>query len=449
MYHCKGWQRFCLVVVLGFLFSATSLKAVKPTAVPPPPYTKSQIGTYLSKGWAGYKMKFILSNGRVIRPENNNDTVSEGQAYAMLLAVYLNDQATFDKCFQWTDQNLSRTQSGSAPYGGPDNLLAWHWDPTAGIQGHDWDAASDADGDYAFALILAYEKWGNTQYLAKAMAVMQDILAKETHSPANLANLLFLKPGNWGEDNIFGHQGIHINPSYFSPFWYRKFNLYMPDSRWQQLIDGCYQIIQTASLAILNPDSPDSFNGVGLMPDWAFVDESGIVYFRDDAFNNINTTISSWDAFRAPWRVYFDLNATAGSELRATNYLNQLASFYQQRFNTSNPIFASYYYSGVAAVNYTSPAASGVPLLASTLNYASSIDQQTGNLQTALAYILKSTPTNPPTNTRFSKGTADTFQDFGTYGYFVAPGDILRYYINSWCMLGLLVAYHTPEPQSY
>lgn len=439
-------QTFLIFAYFSLFFSFTSLLAApkKPVAIPPPPYTKSQVGTYLAKGWAGFKMNFILANGRVVRPENSNDTVSEGQAYAMLLAVYLNDQVTFDKCFSWTEQNLSRTLPGSIPYGGPDNLLAWHWISGQGIQGHNWDAASDADGDYAFALLLAYEKWGGLQYLYKAAAVLQDILAKETYAPANLplANLLYLKPGNWGEANLYGHQGIFINPSYFSPYWYRKFNQYLPDARWQKLIDGCYQIIGTSDTTMQNPDSNDVFNGVGLMTDWAFVDDSGVVYFQDDALNNISVTLSSWDAFRTPWRIYFDLNATGGTELRAGDYLSQLFDFYQQQFNAGQQIYANYYYSGLPAVSYTSPAASGVPLLAAALDPSISITQQTGIPQIALAYILKSAPTNPPTNTTFSG--PNTFQDFGSYGYFIAPGDTLRYYINSWGLLGLLIAYNTP-----
>src|SRR5436190_19861991 len=96
-------QFFFIIALIPFLFFSPFLASApkKPVAIPPPPYTKSQVGTYLAKGWAGFKMNFILANGRVVRPENNNDTVSEGQAYAMLLAVHLNDQATFNKCFLW------------------------------------------------------------------------------------------------------------------------------------------------------------------------------------------------------------------------------------------------------------------------------------------------------------------------------------------------------------
>ena len=40
------------------------------------------------------------------RPENGNDTVSEGIAYGMLFAVYMGDKATFD--------GLWRTRSSTA-----------------------------------------------------------------------------------------------------------------------------------------------------------------------------------------------------------------------------------------------------------------------------------------------------------------------------------------------
>ncbi|MEI6638416.1 MAG: glycosyl hydrolase family 8, partial [Chlorobium sp.] len=38
--------------------------------------------------WTHYKQTFIRG-GRVFRPKNNNDTVSEGQAYGMIRAVLL------------------------------------------------------------------------------------------------------------------------------------------------------------------------------------------------------------------------------------------------------------------------------------------------------------------------------------------------------------------------
>lgn len=428
---------------LFFFLIITISTAEALTPIPPPPYSKNQAQNWLAKAWTGYKANFILSTGRVARIEDNNDTVSEGQAYGMLFSVFMNDKKTFDKVFLWTEQNLSRLLPGSLPHGGPDNLLAWHWLISGGVQGSGWDAATDADQDYAYALLLAYEKWGGSNYLNKALAVLNDILAKETHVPAYpLSNdFLYLKPGTWGESNLYGHQGIFINPSYFSPAWYRKFNQYLPDSRWQKLIDGSYQIISTGSQSIINPATNVPILGVGLLPDWAFVDDFGTVYFNDDSYNP-SVTISSWDAFRLPWRIYYDYLVTNETEVRAQDYLSQLKQFYEDEFTAGRQIFASYYYSGAAAVNYTSPVASGIPLFSCSLDPSVSFVSQSGTPQTGFSYIVKSAPTNPPLNNLFSG--PDTFQESPKSGVFIAPGDILRYYINSWGIFGLWIATQTP-----
>lgn len=426
------------LLFFGMLLTLASLDLSALTPIPPPPYNQTQITNWLTKAWAGYKSNFILSTGQVIRPENGNDTVSEGQAYAMLISVCMNDKTTFDKCFNWTELNLSRNLPGSAPYGGPDNLLAWHWTPPGGVQSDGWLAATDADQDYAYALLLAYEKWGQSNYLSKAVAVINDILSKEVYSSPNFSNLLFLKPGTWGEGNIWGHQGIYINPSYLSPAWYRKFDLYMPDSRWQMLIDGSYYIIQNGGTSITNPADDVPYSGVGLLPDWAFMSDTGTLYFRNDINSNPAESISGWDACRLPWRIYNDYKYTNGTETRAKAYLDQLKDFLQNEFNFGHRIFATYYYTGAPAVTYTSPATSGMLLLHASFNPNMPITNQTGMPQTALAYTLKSTPLNPPLNNQFSG--PDVFRESNKSGVFIAPGDVLRYYINSLCIFNLLTA---------
>jgi len=43
--------------------------------------------TLLARSWETYRARFITLEGRVVRPEHGGDTVSEGQAYAMLRAA--------------------------------------------------------------------------------------------------------------------------------------------------------------------------------------------------------------------------------------------------------------------------------------------------------------------------------------------------------------------------
>ena len=66
---------------------------------------------------AAFFARYVTADGRVVRLDQNNDTVSEGQAYALLIAVTQNDAKRFATVWNWTRRNLLR----------PDGLLAWHW----------------------------------------------------------------------------------------------------------------------------------------------------------------------------------------------------------------------------------------------------------------------------------------------------------------------------------
>ena len=70
--------------------------------------------------WRSYQ-HYYIQDGRVMRPSNDFDTVSEGQAYAMLRACWQSDRETFDAVYRWTEQNLSREKSHG------DNLLSWRF----------------------------------------------------------------------------------------------------------------------------------------------------------------------------------------------------------------------------------------------------------------------------------------------------------------------------------
>src|SRR5919204_1585715 len=95
--------------------------------------------------------EYVRPDGRVVRTDQGGDTVSEGQAYGMLLAVALDDRARFDRAWRWTRENLERD----------DGLLAYHW-----ANGRiDSDApATDADLDAARALVLAGKRFGSDEY---------------------------------------------------------------------------------------------------------------------------------------------------------------------------------------------------------------------------------------------------------------------------------------------
>src|SRR5262249_137105 len=82
---------------------------------------------------------FVGANGRVVRRDQGGDTVSEGQAYAMLIAVATGRRSTFERVWRWTRVHLQR----------PDGLLSWHWQDG---KVSDAQPAADADLDAAHAL---------------------------------------------------------------------------------------------------------------------------------------------------------------------------------------------------------------------------------------------------------------------------------------------------------
>jgi endoglucanase len=62
--------------------------------------------------WERYKARFMMPDGRIIDTANGNVSHTEGQGFAMLLAVANNDRPAFDKLWQWTDSTLRDKSNG-------------------------------------------------------------------------------------------------------------------------------------------------------------------------------------------------------------------------------------------------------------------------------------------------------------------------------------------------
>jgi endoglucanase len=342
------------------------------------------------KSWAGYRREFIV-NGRVIRPRNDNDTVSEGQAYAMLRALWLDDSETFESCYRWTEKNLSRKAKFA------DNLLAWHYgngaNGKAGIL--DWNAASDADLDYALALFLAAEKWcGQTpdrcaDYADKARAVAADILALETLELQN-GELLLLP---WPEEKPSATGRYEINPSYFSPGHYALFHARTGDSRWLALAGATYRQLDEILSRL------DNVTGVGIPPDWCEADLAGKFYPAE-----ARGLSSGWDAFRLWWRVRLDYDLRGSAEAKRL-LTSRLAPFLSARL-LGGEVQLEYNYDGSVAKAYESPAPLGL--------YAWCLDGLEPGLATRLRSRLRE------------------FRHEEDGGY----GESDDYYVNSWAWFG-------------
>jgi len=180
---------------------------------------------------------YVGRDGRVSRTDQGGDTVSEGQAYAMLLAVALDNRARFETIWDWTKSNLQRD----------DGLLAYHW---ANGRVESDEPATDADLDAARALVLAGERFGSEEYRQEGLRIGRAVLDQETADPGG-QTLLAAGPWATGEAPV-------INPSYFSPRAYADLAEAEADERWEVLA------ATSRSLATALTEE-----GNALPPDWA------------------------------------------------------------------------------------------------------------------------------------------------------------------------------------
>ena len=147
--------------------------------------------------------RYLQPSGRIARTDQGGDTVSEGQAYGMLMAAAIGDRENFQRMWTWTDQHLQRG----------DRLLAWRW-ANGGIV--DWSSAADADLIAAHALVLAGERFGDPALTAEGRRISAAALAQET---VVLGGDRVLVAGPWARSEHVVNPSYAVIPS-MSRLWY-------------------------------------------------------------------------------------------------------------------------------------------------------------------------------------------------------------------------------------
>ena len=208
---------------------------------------------------AGFLDRYVQDDGRVVRHDQGGDTVSEGQAYALLLAVADRDEERFARVWDWTRTHLKRT----------DGLLAWRWKDGRVV---DDEPAADADLDAARALLLAAERFDEPRYRDAARDLKQAIVDGETTWAADRTVLV---AGPWARDGTIG-----ANPSYWSPKAFQQLGFETVEQSSRQLTE---RLLET-----------------GLPPDWARVEPFGIFPSGPPSGGD---AAYSYDAVRLPVRL--------------------------------------------------------------------------------------------------------------------------------------------------
>ena len=215
---------------------------------------------------------YVTADGQVIRHDQGSDTVSEGQAYAMRLAVDSGDRPRFDAVWSWTKAHLQRD----------DGLFAWRWQDGAIV---DDDPAADADFDIADALRVAADAFDDPAYSDEAKRIGSAVLESETvDADGTAGGTLVLVAGTWAV-----HDRI-VNPSYLAPCEYEQFATLTGDQRWSALSDGSFELLR-------------GLISRGLPPDWAVLDDHGAPRAIAAPDDRDSAGRYGLDAYRVPARL--------------------------------------------------------------------------------------------------------------------------------------------------
>jgi endo-1,4-beta-D-glucanase Y len=170
--------------------------------------------------------------------------VSEGIGYGMLIAVYMDDAMLLDELWKyeqlWLDDN---------------GLMDWYIN-AAGNDRLGTGAATDADEDMAFALVMADRQWGGRGTLDRSYLDYAKDQIKRFWDHEIFEGKLARAGDHFGDWN-------NVNISYFAPGYYRVFaKIDGNQSGWDAVLKTVYDTIDNA----LNAGNGNQQNG--LVPAW-------------------------------------------------------------------------------------------------------------------------------------------------------------------------------------
>ena len=186
--------------------------------------------------------RYVKPSGQVVRRDQGNTTVSEGQAYALLLSEATGRDGSFRRVWRWTAAHLRR----------PNGELAY----LASSTGQPLSSTPAADADVLAAWALSrYRGPGAGGYHAQARRMSAAILDNET---VRRGSELLLAAGPWATGSP-----ASLDPSYWSAVAFTDLARFTGDQRWTALAHSTLGVTR-------------SLTGSGrlLPPDWARLDGS-------------------------------------------------------------------------------------------------------------------------------------------------------------------------------
>jgi endoglucanase len=189
---------------------------------------------------------YVTGDGRVLRHDQGNDVVSEGQAYGMLAAELAGRDDVVRTIWSWTKDHLRSAQG----------LLSYHANADGRVL--DPQPATDADVLSAYAL-LRYEGPEADTLHADGRDLAGAVLEHETATDTQGRPVLVAGPWATGRPAV-------VDPSYLMPSVFTGLASMTGDHRWQELA--------TSSVALVDAVTD---GGRSLPPDWARLEGDRLV----------------------------------------------------------------------------------------------------------------------------------------------------------------------------
>lgn len=275
----------------------------------------------VSDTWAGWKARYVRSDGLVVRPNGApnadgqngsyqpwSDSVSEAQAYGLVFAVQNSDRTAFDLIETCAFNVLERKNNTTAPgwTAAAQHLMGWHYDD-ANNSWYDINWASDGDMDRMKALYWAHAKWGSAgavNYKAHADFIALDLQTSGFRQDTVGTSTYQIQASDEYQGSAVPFE---TNPSYVDFNAYRLAKQYASaganQTFWQQAIDGGYYLLlkstDTGAGASTAPGLPTAY---GIYPEWAGYNTGT----HDVSTVGSRSIDYGYNAFRCTYRVYWD-----------------------------------------------------------------------------------------------------------------------------------------------
>lgn len=228
------------------------------------------------------------ADGGYILDTGNDDVRSEGMSYGMMIAVQMDQKATFDRLWRWTVNQMRHSMGARVGY------FAWQLGKDGQIR--DPNPASDAEVYFATALLFAAARWpqGPIDYATEAQSILDVMLHKEDGGVVDSVMNMFNKDKKMVVFTPYASAATFTNPSYHLPafyeIWARKAT--RDSTFWSEAATASRAFFQTTVNA-----------QTGLAPDYAEFSGapsgSGHQEFRFDAWRVISNIAVDYQWWKA------------------------------------------------------------------------------------------------------------------------------------------------------